>query len=164
MTRSSCSSARNSSPLAGGNRGSGGDLRRRCVRQVAKALDTIASKTGSAAKKNAQELDRAIAMMIQGKQEREALAKAHLAECAVLSGRMQDLVKTLVAVRESSAPALGAAIEQRIDEVREAVLAEVAALKSRPGAPVIMHQHKTVLLLLAMSPTLILLRSPCFAL
>jgi hypothetical protein len=116
---------------------------------VAKALDAIASKTGSAAKKNSQDMDRALAMMIQGKREREALAKAHLAECAVLSDRMQDLVKTLVAVRESSTPALAAAIEKRIDDVREAVLAEVAALKGRPGAPVFM--------LLTMSPTLILL-------
>ena len=108
-------------------------LSKKTLLQAAKALDAIANKIEGAARKNAQEVDRAIALMIKGKREREALARAHLAECAALSEDLEALVKTLVGMRQSSMPALAATIEERIDEVREAVLTEVAALKSRPG-------------------------------
>jgi hypothetical protein len=61
------------------------------------------------------------------------MASAHLAECAALMQKMQALLDNVVITRSSSMPALSSAVEQRIEEVRTAVLAEVAALKRRPG-------------------------------
>lgn len=104
--------------------------------QAEKALEAITNKIEGGAKKDSQEMDRAIATMINGKRERQTLAKAHLAECATLSQDLGTLVQTMVEMRKSSLPVLARTIEERIDTVREAVLTEVAALKSRPGVSV----------------------------
>ena len=61
------------------------------------------------------------------------MAHAHLAECAALEENMQALLKNVVAARSNSTLALSRLVEQRVEKVRTAVLAEVAALKRRPG-------------------------------
>ena len=71
--------------------------------------------------------------MLKGKHEREAMSRAHLAECAALHEKLQGLLDSVVEKRSSSMPALSDSVEQRLVEVRTAVLAEVQALKSRPG-------------------------------
>jgi len=71
--------------------------------------------------------------MLKGKREREAMSSAHLAECSALFDKLQALLQRIVVTRSTSIPALSSSIEQRVNEVRTAVLAEVEALKNRPG-------------------------------
>jgi hypothetical protein len=101
--------------------------------QAERALDKAASKTEQDSRKNEKEIERIIAAMLKGKREREAMSSAHLAECSALFDKLQALLQSIVATRSTRIPALSSSIEQRVNEVRTAVLAEVEALKNRPG-------------------------------
>jgi len=107
---------------------------RHCRAQTAQSLDAVAVKVDKESSKNEREIDTIIAAMLKGKGEREAMSRAHLAECAALNENLQGLLDKVMEKRRSSMPALSDSVEQRVAEVRTAVLAEVEALKSRPGA------------------------------
>eukprot|EP00277_Geminigera_cryophila_P025273 CAMPEP_0179462258 /NCGR_PEP_ID=MMETSP0799-20121207/44691_1 /TAXON_ID=46947 /ORGANISM="Geminigera cryophila, Strain CCMP2564" /LENGTH=176 /DNA_ID=CAMNT_0021265095 /DNA_START=32 /DNA_END=559 /DNA_ORIENTATION=- len=103
------------------------------IEKGAQTINGIASKIDKRNAQNRQEVERILAVMLKGKRERENMSREQLNDCAALSAKLEELLKTLVSARNQSIPALLATVEGRLEEVRTAVLAEVTALKSRPG-------------------------------
>ena len=101
--------------------------------EVAMLLDGVAGKVDALVAKNARELEHVLAAMLKGKHEREAMARAHQTECDALRARMQSLLQHEVASRSSRIPALASSVHARVDTVRATQLAEIVALKKRPG-------------------------------